>query len=135
MLNTDNATRAENLRLCKDLLKKGLTQREIAKSLGLSLPTVNKYCQRIAAEIEEAERKKEEARQKAEVAAETRSRRMKKIREETETAKIVAAMQTPEELAKQSFAACLLELKIRLPLMTNAEVITITTELWDRMSK
>jgi len=135
MLNVDNATRAENLRLCKDLLKKGLTQREIAKSLGVSLPTTNKYCQRIAVEIEEAQRKKEEARKKAEAAAEERQRRLKKIRAENEVIKAVAEAQTPEELAKQSFAACLIELKLRLPQMTNAEIITITTELWDRMSK
>ena len=50
-LNRGRAKSAENIRLCKDLLKKGKTQREIAKILNVSLPTANKYCQKIAKEI------------------------------------------------------------------------------------
>ena len=47
------AINAQNLALCRDLLRQKKTQRQIAVALGVSLVTVNHYCKRIAKEIEE----------------------------------------------------------------------------------
>lgn len=130
-LNKGKARKADNKRLCRELLKKGNTQREIAKILNISLPTANAYCQEIAREIEEAQ--KEETQKVQEEAQKIRAhkRHVKALRE---SAPIVEP-QTPEELAKAGFTACLRELMIRLPEMNNEEVMKITVDLWDRVNK
>lgn len=135
MFNRGRAVKAENKRLCKEFLNKGMKQREIAKALKISLPTVNKYCQEIAKEIEKKQKAfedgtKEEARRRRE-----RKARAKEIAEEIAENKSAIQDLTPEELAKQGFTACLLELKMRLPTMTNEEVMKITVDLWDRVNK
>jgi transposase len=132
-LNSGRAKKAENKRLCRELLRKNKTQREIAKILNVSLQTANTYCQEIAREIEEIHKRKmeqaEEARRK------TLDRKRSKRIAESEEADQPAEPTTPEELAKSGFTACLRELKIRLPTMTNEEVMKITVDLWDRVNK
>ena len=130
-LNKGKARKADNKRLCRELLKKGNTQREIAKILNISLPTANAYCQEIAREIEEAQ--KEEVQKVQEEAQRIRAhkRHVKAVRESAQ----IVEPQTPEELAKASFTACLRELQARLPEMTNEEVIKISVDLWDRVNK
>ena len=105
-LNKGKARKADNKRLCRELLKKGNTQREIAKILNISLPTANAYCQEIAQEIEDAQ--KEETQKIQEEAARIREhkRRVKALKE----LPLIAEVQTPEELAKAGFTACLREL-------------------------
>ena len=133
-LNRGRAKSAENIRLCKDLLKKGKTQREIAKILNVSLPTANKYCQKIAKESEDRLRAAAEREEKQRMKEEERKRRaeavLKKCREKKEE-----LPETPEELAKAGFAACLIELRARLPSMSDEQVCKITVDLWDRVNK
>ena len=130
-LNKGRAKKADNKRLCRELLKKGNSQREIAKILNVSLPTANGYCQEIAREIEEAQRAEQEKDQNDRLFMKQRRRRIREIREkqEEETEK------TPEELAREGFTACLKELQVRLPMMSNEEVMKITVDLWDRVNK
>ena len=132
-LNKGKARKADNIRLCRELLKKGNTQREIAKILNISLQTANTYCQEIAQEIEDAH--KEQVQEAKEIRRRTldRNKRAKLAREQQQEEPIEP--QTPEELAKAGFTACLRELQIRLPMMTNEEVMKITVELWDRVNK
>lgn len=132
-LNRGKARKADNIRLCRELLKKGNSQRQIAKILNVSLQTANTYCQEIAKEIEEAH--KAEVAEANEERKKTRERRkriqaMKELAEEEPE-----EPKTPEELAKAGFTACLRELQIRLPNMTNEEVMKITVDLWDRVNK
>lgn len=131
-LNSGKAKKAENKRLCRELLKKGKSQREIAKILNVSLQTANTYCQEIAKDIEEAQRKAEEKAQKLEDLK--RAREVAKSVEKKEKAE-PPPPETPEELAKAGFTACLRELQLRLPIMTNEEVMKITVDLWDRVNK
>lgn len=130
-LNKGKARKADNIRLCRELLKKGNTQREIAKILNISLQTANTYCQEIAKEIEDMH--KAEVQEAKEIRRRTldRNKRAKLAREQEEPQE----PQTPEELAKAGFTACLRELQIRLPLMTNEEVMKITVDLWDRVNR
>lgn len=133
-LNRGRAKSAENIRLCKELLKKGKTQREIAKILNVSLPTANKYCQKIAKEIEDRLRAAAEREEKQKQKEEERRRRVAaaaKISKE----KKEELPETPEELAKAGFAACLIELRARLPSMSDEQVCKITVDLWDRVNK
>lgn len=131
-LNKGKARKADNIRLCRELLKKGNTQREIAKILNISLQTANTYCQEIAKEIEDAH--KAEVQEAKEIRRRTldRNKRAKLAREQQEEP---TEPQSPEELAKAGFTACLRELQIRLPMMTNEEVMKITVDLWDRVNK
>ncbi len=130
-LNKGKARKADNIRLCRELLKKGNTQREIAKILNISLQTANTYCQEIAKEIEDMH--KAEVQEAKEIRRRTldRNKRAKLAREQEEPQE----PQTPEELAKAGFTACLRELQIRLPMMTNEEVMKITVDLWDRVNR
>lgn len=130
-LNKGKARKADNKRLCRELLKKGNTQREIAKILNVSLQTANTYCQEIAREIEDAHKAEVEKEQEERQKIKQRKRRVRELREETPPEE----PQTPEELAKAGFTACLRELQIRLPDMTNEEVMKITVDLWDRVNK
>lgn len=132
-LNKGKARKADNIRLCRELLKKGNTQREIAKILNVSLPTANAYCQEIAQEIENAHKEQvQEAKEKRRRTLD-RTKRAKLAREQQQEEQIET--QTPEELAKAGFTACLRELQLRLPEMTNEEVMKITVDLWDRVNK
>ena len=131
-LNSGKAKKAENKRLCRELLKKGKSQREIAKFLNVSLPTANAYCQEIAKDIEEAQKKAEEKAQKLEDLQ--KAREIAKKTEKKEKAE-PPQPETPEELAKAGFTACLCELQLRLPIMTNEEVMKITVDLWDRVNR
>ena len=131
-LNSGKAKKAENKRLCRELLKKGKSQREIAKFLNVSLPTANAYCQEIAKDIEEAQKKAEEKAQKLEDLQ--KAREIAKKTEKKEKAE-PPQPETPEELAKAGFTACLRELQLRLPIMTNEEVMKITVDLWDRVNR
>ena len=133
------AINAQNLALCRDLLRQKKTQRQIAVALGVSLVTVNHYCKRIAKEIEEESKAaRAETLAKSQKARE-RKRRVKETQErEIEELKAVVEQKEPpktaEELAKMSFAACLLELRARLPSMTDEQVCKITVDLWDRVA-
>ena len=113
-------------------MKKGNTQREIAKILNISLQTANTYCQEIAKEIEDAH--KAEVQEAKELRRRTldRNKRAKLAREQQEEP---VEPQSPEGLAKAGFTACLRELQIRLPMMTNEEVMKITVDLWDRVNR
>lgn len=128
-LNRGKARKADTLRLCRELLQKGNSQREIAKILNVSLQTTNKYCQQIAKEIEDAHKEDVEKAKELRRQSLDRRRRANALRNEP------LPEGTPEELAKAGFIACLRELRIRLPQMSNDEVIKITTELWDRVNK
>lgn len=132
-LNRGKARKADNIRLCRELLKKGNSQREIAKILNVSLQTANTYCQEIAKEIEDAHKAQvEEANQERKKTRE-RKKRIQAMKEMEKTEP--EEPKTPEELAKAGFTACLRELQIRLPMMTNEEVMKITVDLWDRVNK
>lgn len=132
-LNRGKARKADNIRLCRELLKKGNSQREIAKILNVSLQTANTYCQEIAKEIEDAHKAQvEEANQERKKTRE-RKKRIQAIKEMEEIEP--EEPKTPEELAKAGFTACLRELQIRLPMMTNEEVMKITMDMWDRVNK
>lgn len=134
-LNKGRARKAENLRLCRELLKKNKTQREIAKILNVSLQTANTYCQEIAKQIEDAHKADMEKAQAQREFTRARNKRAKLAREQAEEEAQEQEPQTPEELAKAGFTACLRELQIRLPMMTNEEVMKITVDLWDRVNK
>lgn len=134
-LNKGIAKKQENKRLCRELLKKGRTQREIAKLLGVSLQTTNSYCQEIAKEIEDARKKAEEKEQKAEELHKARIKNLKRNKQTEPMIEEISKAKTPEEIAKDGFTACLMELKLRLPTMTNEEVMKITVDLWDRVNK
>ena len=132
-LNRGRARKADNIRLCRELLKKGNSQRQIAKILNVSLQTANSYCQEIAKEIEDAHKEQvEEAKQERRKTL-NRKKRIQEMRENEQTEP--EEPKTPEELAKAGFIACLRELKIRLPEMTNEEVMKITMDMWDRVNK
>lgn len=132
-LNKGKARKADNIRLCRELLKKGNSQRQIAKILNVSLQTANTYCQEIAKEIEDAHKAQvEEANQERKKTRE-RKKRIQAMREMEEAEP--EEPKTPEELAKAGFTACLRELQIRLPMMTNEEVMKITVDLWDRVNR
>lgn len=132
-LNRGRARKADNIRLCRELLKKGNSQRQIAKILNVSLQTTNSYCQEIAKEIEDSHKAQvEEANQERKKTRE-RKKRIQAMKEMEETEP--EELKTPEELAKAGFTACLRELQIRLPMMTNEEVMKITVDLWDRVNK
>ena len=132
-LNRGRARKADNIRLCRELLKKGNSQRQIAKILNVSLQTANAYCQEIAKEIEDAHKAQvEEANQERKKTRE-RKKRIQAIKEIEEIEP--EEPKTPEELAKAGFTACLRELQIRLPMMTNEEVMKITMDMWDRVNK
>lgn len=132
-LNRGKARKADNIRLCRELLKKGNSQREIAKILNVSLQTANTYCQEIAKEIEDAHKAQvEEANQERRKTL-NRKKRIQEMRETEQT--VPEEPKTPEELAKAGFIACLRELQIRLPEMTNEEVMKITMDMWDRVNK
>lgn len=128
-LNKGKAKKAENKRLCRELLKKGNTQREIAKILNISLPTTNTYCQEIAKEIEEAQKAEQEKVIEERELIRKRKRRVREVKQMPEEEK------SPEELARDGFTACLKELRVRLPEMTNEEVMKITVDLWDRVNR
>lgn len=134
-MNKGRARKAENLRLCRELLKKNKTQREIAKILNVSLQTANTYCQEIAKQIEDAHKADMEKAQAQREFTRARNKRAKLAREQAEEEAQEQEPQTPEELAKAGFTACLKELQIRLPMMTNEEVMKITVDLWDRVNK
>lgn len=134
-LNKGRARKAENLRLCRELLKKNKTQREIAKILNVSLQTANTYCQEIAKQIEDAHKADMEKAQAQREFTRARNKRAKLAREQAEEEAQEQEPQTPEELAKAGFTACLKELQIRLPMMTNEEVMRITVDLWDRVNR
>lgn len=129
-LNRGKARKADNIRLCRELLQKGKSQREIAKILNTSLQTTNSYCQEIAREIEQAHKDDIEKAKEARRQTLDRRRRTKELRNEP-----LPDITSPEELAKTGFVACLQELRIRLPQMTNEEVMKITVDLWDRVNK
>lgn len=131
-LNKGKARKAENIRLCRELLRKGNTQRDIAKILNISLPTINSYCQEIAKEIEEAHKAEVQEANEARRQTLDRKRGQRILKEEE---KEPPEPKTPEELAKAGFTACLQELRLRLPSMTNEEVMKITVDLWDRVNK
>lgn len=131
-LNKGRARKADNKRLCRELLKKGNTQREIAKILNISLPTANTYCQEIAKEIEDAQK---EAQEKEIEEASLIKKRKRRVREARQMQNNEPEEKTPEELAKEGFTACLRELQVRLPEMTNEEVMKITVDLWDRVNR
>lgn len=132
-LNRGKARKADNIRLCRELLKKGNSQREIAKILNVSLQTANTYCQEIAKEIEDAHKAQvEEANQERRKTL-NRKKRIQEMRETEQT--VPEEPKTPEELVKAGFIACLRELQIRLPEMTNEEVMKITMDMWDRVNK
>lgn len=132
-MNRGKARKADNIRLCRELLKKGNSQREIAKILNVSLQTANTYCQEIAKEIEDAHKAQvEEANQERRKTL-NRKKRIQEMRETEQT--VPEEPKTPEELAKAGFIACLRELQIRLPEMTNEEVMKITMDMWDRVNK
>ena len=128
-LNKGRVRKADNKRLCRELLKKGNTQREIAKILNISLPTANAYCQEIAKEIEEAQKAEQEKEVEERQLIKKRKRRVREVRQMPQEEK------SPEELAKEGFTACLRELQARLPEMTNEEVMKITVDLWDRVNR
>lgn len=128
-LNKGRARKADNKRLCRELLKKGNTQREIAKILNISLPTANAYCQEIAREIEEAQKAEQEKETEERELIRKRKRRVREVRQ------MPVEEKSPEELAKDGFTACLRELQARLPEMTNEEVMKITVDLWDRVNR
>jgi predicted transcriptional regulator len=128
-LNKGRARKADNKRLCRELLKKGNTQREIAKILNISLPTANTYCQEIAREIEEAQKAEQEKEVEERELIRKRKRRVREVRQ------MPVEDKTPEELARDGFTACLKELQARLPEMTNEEVMKITVDLWDRVNR
>lgn len=130
-LNKGRAKKADNKRLCRELLKKGNTQREIAKILNISLPTANAYCQEIAKEIEEAQKAEQEKEEEERTLIKKRKRRVREARQ----MQTVEEEKSPEQLAKEGFTACLRELQVRLPEMTNEEVMKITVDLWDRVNK
>ena len=92
-LNKGKARKADNKRLCRELLKKGNTQREIAKILNVSLQTANTYCQEIAREIEDAHKAEVEKEQEERQKIKQRKRRVRELREETPTEE----PQTPDE--------------------------------------
>lgn len=129
-LNRGKARKADSLRLCRELLQKGNSQREIAKILNVSLQTTNKYCQQIAKEIEDAHKEDVEKAKELRRQSLDRRRRVQALRNEP-----LPDITSPEELAKAGFVACLQELRIRLPQMTNEEVMKITVDLWDRVNK
>lgn len=131
ILNKGKARKADNMRLCRELLRKGNTQREIAKILNVSLQTTNSYCQQIAREIEDQHKKEQEEKNEARRKTLDRKRGKRIFEEEREEPE----PRTPEELAEAGFKACLRELYIRLPQMTNEEVMKITVDLWDRVNK
>lgn len=127
-----NARKADNIRLCRELLKKGNSQRQIAKILDVSLQTANTYCQEIAREIEEAHKAEVDEITAERIKTRQRKKRiqiLKEMEQEEQEPK------TPEELAKAGFTACLRELQVRLPMMTNEEVMKITVDLWDRVNR
>lgn len=130
-MKKNDSKKLNNIRLCRDLLNKGLTQREIAKALKISLPTVNKYCKQIALEIEQEVKQEREIVKEEHKQQRQRARRAKVMINE---APADLSISTPEELAKASFSACLNELRLRLPLMSNEEVIKVSVELWDRVN-
>mgnify|MGYP003293026759 CR=1 FL=1 len=126
---------ADKLVACRELLKQGYTQREIAQKLGVTLLTTNRWCKKIAKEIEDKHKKIEQAEIEIKKKVIYEKERAKEVKKETKELEKVVTAGELQTLAQVSFASCLTELKKRLPVMSNEEVINITTALWDRISR
>lgn len=109
-----------------EYLKKGIKQRDIASLTKMSLPTVNKYCQRI--------QKKEKMEQKQE------RERKRAIKERVVKAKEISISKDEpiseaqiKENTMRVFNEMLVEIRVRIPTMTNAELRQTTIDIWDKI--
>lgn len=125
----DTLTNKENPLLLKEIeeyLKKGVKQREIAKLTHVSLVTVNKYCKRIKNNFKKEEReyraKKREVIQRIELVKELRENSKEEVTE-----------QDLERNVKSLFNCLILEMRARIPTMTNSELQNITLEIWEKI--
>lgn len=124
-------------RKIEKLLKEGYTQRDIARVLKISLPTVCKYCKAIASTLEE----KIERRQKIKIKP-----------EKAKPAKVAEApldpIKTPENLTKEEFERkqmeiqfnamtafnnMLLELNERIKTMDDTDFKNTLIEIWEKI--
>jgi len=119
----------ENPLLFKEIeeyLNKGIKQREIAKLTKVSLVTVNKYCKRIRAaakqSIKDDRQRKREIKQRIELVKELRIGADEPVSEE----KI-------KENTMRVFNALLVEIRARIPTMTNAELNQTTIDIWEKI--
>lgn len=119
----------ENPLLFKEIeeyLNKGIKQREIAKLTKVSLVTVNKYCKRIRAaakqSIKDDRKRKQEIKHRIELVKELRIGADEPVSEE----KI-------KENTMRVFNALLVEIRARIPTMTNAELNQTTIDIWEKI--
>ncbi len=125
----DTLTNKENPLLLKEIeeyLKKGVKQREIAKLTKVSLVTVNKYCKRIKNNFKKEER--EHRAKKREVL-----QRIELVKELRENAKEEVTEQELERNVKSLFNCLILEMRARIPTMSNSELQNITLEIWEKI--
>lgn len=125
----DTLTNKENPLLLKEIeeyLKKGVKQREIAKLTHVSLVTVNKYCKRIKNNFKKEER--EHRAKKREVI-----QRIELVKELRENSKEEVTEQDLERNVKSLFNCLILEMRARIPTMTNSELQNITLEIWEKI--
>lgn len=125
----DALTNKENPLLLKEIeeyLKKGVKQREIAKLTHVSLVTVNKYCKRIKNNFKKEER--EHRAKKREVI-----QRIELVKELRENSKEEVTEQDLERNVKSLFNCLILEMRARIPTMSNSELQNITLEIWEKI--
>ena len=125
----DTLTNKENPLLLKEIeeyLKKGVKQREIAKLTHVSLVTVNKYCKRIKNNFKKEER--EHRAKKREVI-----QRIELVKELRENSKEEVTEQDLERNVKSLFNCLILEMRARIPTMSNSELQNITLEIWEKI--
>lgn len=118
----------QNLNKIKRLFAKGITdQREIAKLLKISVPTVNKLCQYMASGIEE------KVKQKNERKAKRRARNKQIIL--TGIAEKTLNNEKTEDLFKNLMNRSLVELTGRLPEMESPELAEFVIKLAELFKK
>ncbi len=118
------------LKEIEEYLNKGLKQRDIARLTKVSLVTVNKYCKKITNRFKTEE--KEDRAKRREI--KNRMMLVKRLKEvQQEVQKNPVSNEEIGENAKGLFNSLIVELRFRIPQMTNAELMQVTLDVWDKV--
>ena len=118
------------LKEIEEYLNKGLKQRDIARLTKVSLVTVNKYCKKITNRFK-IEEKEDRAKRREIKNRMMLVKRLKEVQQEVQ--KNPVSNEEIGENAKGLFNSLIVELRFRIPQMTNAELMQVTLDVWDKV--
>lgn len=118
------------LKEIEEYLNKGLKQRDIARLTKVSLVTVNKYCKKITNRFK-IEEKEDRAKRREIKNRMMLVKRLKEVQQEVQ--KNPVSNEEIGENAKGLFNSLIIELRFRIPQMTNAELMQVTLDVWDKV--